>query len=62
MINSAQKDPEREIKFDVAYKKLVKKLNKEEGSNMLVPEEDLVKLQAQNQLDMNVIQNKIEQF
>jgi hypothetical protein len=39
----------------VAYKKLVKKLGKESGGNMLVPEEDLYKLQNSTPLNMDDI-------
>ncbi len=37
-------DPEREADFDKAYNKLVKKFYQEQGPNLLIPEEDLHKL------------------
>ena len=36
-------DPEREADFDKAYQKLVQKFYKEQGPNMLIPDEDLNK-------------------
>ena len=36
-------DPEREADFGKAYKQLVQKFYKEQGPNLLIPEEDLYK-------------------
>jgi hypothetical protein len=40
-------DPEREADFDKAYQKLVQKFYKEQGPNMLIPDEDLNKVESQ---------------
>ena len=37
----SERDPEREADFDKAYQKLVKKFYNEQGANMLIPEEDM---------------------
>lgn len=55
ILNEPKRDPETENDFNVAYKKvniyiiditiqLIKKLEKEEGGNILIPEEDIIKL------------------
>lgn len=41
-----QPDPEREADFDKAYQKLVQKFYKEQGPNMLIPDEDLNKVDS----------------
>lgn len=61
-INEQKPDPENELDFGVAYKKLVKKLNKESGGNMLVPESDLFKLQNAVPLNMDEVSDKIQSF
>lgn len=39
-------DPEREKDFGKAYDKLVKKFYQEQGPNLLIPEEDLYKVES----------------
>jgi len=38
-------DPEREADFGKAYNKLVRKFYQEQGPNLLIPEEDLYKVE-----------------
>eukprot|EP00347_Sterkiella_histriomuscorum_P000078 403377271 len=53
-------DPEREQDFGKAYNKLVKKFYQEQGPNLLIPEEDLYKVE-QRGLDINQVQRRIEE-
>ena len=55
-----QKDPEREADFDKAYQKLVKKFANEQGANMLIPEEDLHRVENRG-VDINEVQRKIQE-
>eukprot|EP00347_Sterkiella_histriomuscorum_P024180 403332030 len=55
-------DPETNKDFNRAYQKLVQKLGQEEGAHLLIPQEDLVRLQNQHKLDVNELSHKINQF
>lgn len=53
-------DPEREADFDKAYQKLVQKFYKEHGNNMLIPDEDLNKVDSQK-VNIEELQRRIEE-
>lgn len=53
-------DPERETDFGKAYNKLVKKFYQEQGPNLLIPEEDLYKVE-QRGVNINEVQRRIEE-
>ncbi len=55
-----QVDPEQEADFDKAYNKLIKKFYQEQGPNLLIPEEDLYKIE-QRGLDINEVQRRIQE-
>ena len=54
-----EKDPEREADFDKAYQKLVQKFYKEHGNNMLIPDEDLSKVDP-NKVNIEEVQKRIK--
>ncbi|CDW71596.1 UNKNOWN [Stylonychia lemnae] len=55
-------DPENEQDFRKAYQRLVEKLGKEEGAHLLIPQDDLKKMQQSQKLRVEDIQQKVIQF
>lgn len=54
-------DPEREADFDKAYKNLVKKFYHEQGPNLLIPEEDLYRVEEQKIMSIEERQRRNEE-